>query len=106
MRDQRSDADAKNRLRQRAMFLAGPGDKMILRDYPGPDAKAPSPMPHCAARNAPVCMKNLADSGCVRFMRVRLCQPGGEGMAALKIDLPWFTTVLPLEALGATQSTP
>ncbi len=117
-----SDTAAKDALRGKAMFLndqgklilgGGIGPEHLRIDYLGPQATPVSSAPSCTARNAMICLNDPNDSRCVRFVRVRLCQPGTDCQAvpfapmvslgafdALNFDMPPFTAVAPVEALG------
>jgi len=112
------------KLRQDAMFLAGESDTMILAgdigyqhlkiDYLQKDgATVVSPMPLCPAHNMVECMSNPDSASCIRFVRVRLCRPGTNcdhvpyspmlplpGLDRLNINMPWFSSVAPVETLG------
>ena len=71
-----------------------------------------SPLPTSAAVNRQICMADPNNAGCVRFVRVRICQPGNAGDCAgvdyepafplvpLAIKLPISSTVAPAESLG------
>lgn len=69
-------------------------------------------MPSSPARNRQICMSNPNDPGCVRFVRVQICQPDSgaacervpyqplTGLINLSVDLPKSTTIIPAESLG------
>lgn len=71
-----------------------------------------SPLPASAAANRQICMADPNNSGCVRFVRVRICEPGNAGSCAavaylplfplvpLALKLPTSSTVTPAESLG------
>jgi hypothetical protein len=73
---------------------------------------ATSPLPASAAVNRKICMADPNDAGCVRFVRVRICQPGDAAtcgavdyvpafpMVPLTIKLPISSTVTPAQSLG------
>jgi Flp pilus assembly protein TadG len=73
--------------------------------------------PVCPSDNVVTCMTNPGDASCVRYVRVRLCQPGGgdtcdpvpvtplAGVTSLlfgntTLYFPTFQTVTPVGALG------
>jgi hypothetical protein len=125
-----NDAAGKDQLRQHAMFLSASGDKLILTsnigydylkiDYLSPDAVNPvASMPANPADNTALCLNKPNDTGCVRYVRVRLCMPNTNctpvpyvpmlslpGMAAFNINMPVFTAISPVETLGAYASSP
>jgi hypothetical protein len=74
-----------------------------------------SPMPDCPAQNIINCASDPAGPGCIRFVQVRLCQPGGNGSCSYvpyvpmtplggvlgnSIFLPTFATLVPARSLG------
>lgn len=71
-----------------------------------------SPLPSSAAQNRAICMSNPNDQGCIRFVRVRICEPGGDGscrqvkyvpafpMVSFDMNLPTSSTITPAESLG------
>ena len=73
---------------------------------------ATSPLPASAAMNRKICMADPNDVGCVRFVRVRICERGVAGTCAqinykpafplipLTLKLPTSSTVAPAESLG------
>jgi hypothetical protein len=121
-----SSTSDKEQVRRKAMFLTGPGQKLILGggiddtnliiEYLKADARNPvSPIPACPAQNIVNCLNNPSGNSCIRFVRVRLCAPSDDagcahvryapmlslpGMAALNIDIPWFTAIAPVETMG------
>jgi Flp pilus assembly protein TadG len=125
-----TDAAAKASLRQTAMFLAAPGDKLILGgdigythlmiDYLGDNATTRiTTLPASAADNTAICMNNPSAPNCIRFVRVRLCLPLTDctavpyaplvslpGMEAFNINMPYFTAIAPLGTCGAVTTSP
>lgn len=117
-------------VRRRAIFQSGSGDKLFFAapvdlrhvrvDYlalvresaGGLTMTQASPLPPCAATNRRICMANPNDPGCVRFVRVRICQPGASSECTraryqtafplfdLDINLPRSTTIATVETLG------
>lgn len=73
---------------------------------------ATSPLPASAAVNRKICMADPNNEGCVRFVRVRICEPGDVNtcsrveykpafpLVTLAIKLPTSSTVAPAESLG------
>lgn len=71
-----------------------------------------SPAPTCAAANRQTCMANPNDAACARFVRVRICAPGGAGTCnQVKLEplvslvdfgvlLPRSSTIATVESLG------
>lgn len=114
-------------LRQRAMFLTGSNQKLILGgaitdtnlqiDYLMWDArtKVGTP-PTCVAQNIVNCLNDPKAANCVRFVRVRLCKTiasSGDcnrvpyepfvalpGIDKLGVNMPWFTAIAPVETMG------
>jgi hypothetical protein len=126
-----NDGAAKDLLRQRAMFLAGPGDKLLLSgdigysylkiDYLGANASTiVAPLPSSGAENTAICLNNPNSPSCIRYVMVRLCLPGGGncdrvpysplttllGPDVFKIDMPYFTAIAPIETLGCYTTSP
>jgi hypothetical protein len=120
-----SDTDGKDALRRHAIFVDDAGQKMPLGgeitsdylriDYLHEDGSpvAPGDLPTCQIQNTVNCLNDPNGTSCVRFVRVRLCEPGSDcthvpyktmislpALDGLNIDMPWFTAVVPLEAQG------
>jgi hypothetical protein len=124
-----SDFNSTAALRQRALFgageqgliLGGPIDHTYLRiDYLQADADTPvAPLPTCQEIMAN-CLNNPAGANCVRWVRVRLCQPEGgacdnvpytpmlsfPGANAFRMNMPRFTALAPVESLGTAGACP
>lgn len=129
-----SNPAAKDLVRQRAIFRASAGtlslgepitDQHIRIDYmalvPGPGGStmtAIAALPGCPARNRLKCTANPNDASCIRFVRVRVCDPGDTSVCNavhyqslvslinLPIDLPRSTTIVKAESLGYTPGMP
>lgn len=128
-----SDVSAMNVVRQKAIFRTSPGplvagdpvtDAHIRIDYMSlaraadgtltlteiPNATLPS----CAARNQVVCTADPNAASCIRFVRVRICEPGNDASACdpvqyvpmlplvtvSSLTLPPSTTIVKAETLG------
>lgn len=73
---------------------------------------ATSPLPASAAINRHICMADPNNEGCVRFVRVRICEPGDAGtctkvtyepafpLVPLSLKMPTSSTVTPAESMG------
>lgn len=126
------DQDAMNLVRQSAIFRTTAGklivgdpvtDEFIRIDYlalvrngDGSLTMTPIPpaaMPSCPARNRYKCLVNSNDASCIRFVRVRVCQPGDPSTcdpasyvpmlpltSATGLTLPKATTIVKAETLG------
>lgn len=116
------DAPSKNAVRQHAMFdstrlpLAGDiSDANLAIDYLQADGETPvSAMPADASENLVNCTANPNGTGCVRFVRVRLCLDGPgsctqvpyttmtglENFIPGSLTFPRFTTISPIGSLG------
>lgn len=125
------DETAKSAVRQNALFRTTAGqlimgdpvtDQHIRIDYlalvrtaGGSMTLTPIPtssMPSCPARNRLTCMANPHDASCIRFVRVRVCDPAASGVCtpvrynamlsliSLPLDLPISTTIASAESLG------
>lgn len=132
-----TDSAALGALRQRAIFRNGAGtltlgspvtDAHVRIDYlalqnDGADGLkqvpiAPGALPGCPARNRLVCTANSGDPGCIRLVRVRICQPGGGSectpvpyepllpLVELPITLPIATSIVRAETLGYVPGMP
>lgn len=128
-----SDVSAMNKVRQQAVFRTIPGglpigdpvkDTHVRIDYMSlsraPNGKltlTPIPsgaLPSCPARNQVACTTDPNSSSCVRFVRVRICAPGGDPgncdavtyvpmLPLVKVEslsLPPSTTIVRAESLG------
>jgi len=127
------DETAKDRVREAAVFRSSPGllllgdpvsDQHVRIDYlslahngDGSMSLTPIPaggMPSCPARNRLICLEDPNNPSCIRFVRVRVCDPADTGACnqvtyqtilpfiSLPIRLPTSTTVVPAESLGFT----
>ncbi len=125
------DEAAKNRVREAAIFRSAPGflvlaepvtDQHVRIDYmslhgngDGSMTMSPIPagaMPSCPARNRVICMADPNDASCIRFVRVRVCDPSDTGacsavqyktlvsLIGLPVRLPAATTIVAAGALG------
>lgn len=126
-----SDAGALAQLRRDAIFRANAGtlafgtpvtDQHIVIDYlalenhsDGSTSQVPiasGALPGCPARNRLVCTADSGDPGCIRFVRVRICQPGSNctpvpyvsmlPIVNWPITLPVSTSIVRAESLGYT----
>ncbi|MES2901208.1 MAG: TadE/TadG family type IV pilus assembly protein [Pseudomonadota bacterium] len=73
---------------------------------------ATSPLPASAAANRQICMADPNNEGCVRFVRVRICDPDDAAtcnkvdyepafpLVPLALKLPTSSTIAPAESLG------
>ncbi|MFP5391950.1 MAG: TadE/TadG family type IV pilus assembly protein [Gammaproteobacteria bacterium] len=125
-------------VRQSAIFRDSPGalqlgtpitDEQIAIDYLAEvrgnggeltmQPIATGDLPSCPARNREICMADPNDARCIRFVRVRICQAGGNGactpvpyepvtgLIKFPAHLPTSTTIAPAESLGfVLKSTP
>lgn len=79
---------------------------------------APSSLPGCPAANRQICLADPNDSRCIRFVRVRICEPGDagscdrvpykslvSGLISLPVNLPRALTLVPAGSLGYTVGT-
>jgi hypothetical protein len=122
----RKDPLKRDPMLRRAMFLTAPGqDTLPLGgniglghlqiDYLRHNAQSvASAAPLCPAQNTVNCLNDPQGACCVRFVRVRLCDPAKPGRAKLpyqslvptpgvhklNINMPWFTAIVPLETMG------
>jgi uncharacterized membrane protein len=127
-----SNEAAKSVVRQNAIFRTASGglvladpvsDSSIRIDYlaivksNGVSTPTPIPgnaLPSSPARNRFICKGHPNDAGCVRLVRVRVCDAGVAGrcepvrfqtilpFVALPIDLPVSSTIVSAETLGFT----
>ena len=85
----------------------------LVRDASGSLTRvATSPVPACAAENRRICLADPNDPSCIRFVRVRICEPDGSNscnavsfnvllpLVPLNIKLPISSTVATAESLG------
>lgn len=131
------DTAAKNRVRQAAIFRDSPGSLVlggpvtaehVRIDYmalvrAGDGSMTLTPiatgaMPSCPARNRVICMQDPNDPSCIRFVRVRMCDPGDSGactqvsyqtivpFVSLPVRLPMATTIVTAETLGFSPGMP
>ncbi|MDB5962898.1 MAG: pilus assembly protein TadE [Massilia sp.] len=122
---------AMNALRQGAIFRTSPGtlrfgdpvsDRHVLIDYlalvrANDGTLTPTPisaggMPSCPSRNRHICSADPNDRYCIRFVRVRICEPGSGaactpvsyrplmGLIPFAFTLPRSTTIVSAESLG------
>ncbi|MFL6707853.1 MAG: TadE family protein [Massilia sp.] len=131
------DSYAMNALRQRAVLRHTPGtlqfgdpvsDKHVAVDYlallrasdgtltPTPIASAK--MPSCPSKNRHICTADPNDASCIRFVRVRICEPDSgtacrpvaykavAGLIKLPLELPRSTTIVAAESLGYVAGSP
>jgi hypothetical protein len=126
------DESAKSLVRQNAIFRTSAGTLVlgdpvtadhIRIDYlsvaRNPDGSMQlTPIPEgalaaCPARNRLICTADPHNASCIRFVRVRVCEPGGAGvcdpveyvplMPLLRVSalkLPMSTTIVKAETLG------
>lgn len=125
------DESAKTEVRQNALFRNTGGqlilgdpvtDQHIRIDYlalvraaGGSMTLTPIPigsMPSCPARNRITCMANPNDASCIRFVRVRVCDPDDTNectpvrynamvsLISLPLNLPKSTTIIAADSLG------
>jgi hypothetical protein len=108
--------------RRNAIFLRNPDGKLtlggdidesyLLVDYLARDMTTKVAAPPCPAQNVINCLNDPDSASCVRFVRVRMCQPGTEctpvpypplfSVIALdRLEFPTFATVVAVETLGA-----
>lgn len=75
----------------------------------------PASMPSCPAKNKLNCLTDPYSASCIRFVRVRVCQPGGGAectpvpykmifplLDLSSVKLPLSTTIAPAQTLGFT----
>lgn len=85
----------------------------LVRSASGSMTRVPtSPLPTCPVAHRQICMADPNDSRCVRFVRVRICQPGDANnctpvpyttyfsLLHLSINLPRSATIATAESLG------
>jgi hypothetical protein len=130
------DDTALNQARQAAVFRDSPGqlalappvtDQYVRIDYLGLTRASDgslsmtpisqSSLPSCAAVLRQICMDNPNAANCVRFVRVRICDPAHTDVCSfvtsglvmplvpLPVPLPKATTITPVESLGYRQGT-
>lgn len=120
-----------DQVRQAAVFRDSPGelalappvtDQYVRIDYLGLSRAADgslsmtpvseASLPSCAAVHRQICMDNPNAVNCVRFVRVRICDPAGSAdcsfvrsnlimpLVPFQAFLPKATTITPVESLG------
>lgn len=128
-----TDQPAVNRVRQGAVFRSSPGllvlgdpvsDEHVRIDYLALARAADGSMtlsaipngslPAGPALNRVICMSDPYNANCIRFVRIRICDPGDSDVCApatyntivpfvsLPLRLPMATTIVPAESLGFT----
>jgi hypothetical protein len=128
------DDTAKELIRQKAIFRTSPGmlavaepvtDAHVRIDYMflkvnGDNSLTPEPinsvdLPANPASNRVTCLSDPNDARCVRFVRVRICDPTDTTeckavryrtivpLVDLPLDLPYATTIVMAEGLGYTE---
>ena len=122
-----SSAATMDRVRQQAIFRDGPGqlalggaidDRYVRIDYLSLDSAGQMHqlpvLPPCPMQNLINCINDPNGTGCVRFVRARLCLPGGDAdscapvpyqpmvplLGDLSLMLPTSDTVVVAESLG------
>jgi hypothetical protein len=125
-----TDEAAKSLVRQAAIFRNSPGplalgapitdahvriDYMSLIRSGGSMTMTEIPttsLPACSTNNRITCTKDRNDPVCIRFVRVRICDPGDTDVCAsvqyqaltsiisLPVDLPRAEKIVPAESLG------
>jgi hypothetical protein len=122
----RKDPVAWNAMRRRAMFLTAPGQTALpfggniglghlQIEYLRFDAETvAAAAPLCPAQNTVNCLNDPHGASCVRFVRVRLCNPDNPGCTKvvyqplaplpginkLSVNMPWFTAIVPIGTMG------
>lgn len=93
------------RIDYRALVRASDGSLSMV-DVP------PTSWPTCPGQNRQRCMADPNAANCIRFVRVRVCDPADAGacdavksqpiaaLVNLSVDLPKATTIVPAESLG------
>lgn len=125
------DEAVKDVVRRNAVFRTTPGELLLgepvsdrhvridymslARNADGSMALTPIPnaaLPTCIPRHRITCMTNPNDPACIRFVRVRICDPADTSeckrvryrtmvsLFELPIDLPMSTTIATAESLG------
>ena len=127
-----SDPSAMDKVRQNAIFRSSAGglafsdpitDQHVRIDYMSIRSPSNSQMqkvkiataalPACPARNVVTCTANSGDDSCIRLVRVRICEPGGDDctpvpyrtmlpLISFPVNLPRSETIAPAESLGYT----
>lgn len=130
-----TDEAAKSVVRQAAIFRNSPGplalgapitdahvriDYMSLIRNGGSLTMTEIPttsLPACSANNRITCTKDRNDPACIRFVRVRICDPGDTNACAsvqyqaltsimsLPVNLPRAEKIVPAESLGFVPGT-
>jgi Flp pilus assembly protein TadG len=125
------DSDAISKIKQNAVFRDSPGqlalgapvtDNYVRIDYlalarasdgsMSMVAVPQSSWPTCPGQNRQTCMSNPNSANCIRFVRVRVCDPANSGACDavpstlmiptinFTVNLPRATTIVPAESLG------
>lgn len=128
-----TDEGAKIAVRQKAIFRSSSGelalgtpitDAYIRIDYLSLPRAGDNSMtltaipngslPSCPEKNKIVCLNDPNDPSCIRFVRIRLCDPTDQdncnnvqykplvSLVNLPINLPTISTIAPAETLGFT----
>lgn len=123
------DAGATANVRQYAIFRSSPGDLMIANpitdnhirlEYLRSDLTVipEASWPDNAGVNRQICMMNPRAPTCIRFVQVRVCDPGETGqcnrvtsqmllpLIGLRAPFHRATTIVPVESLGWVPGTP
>jgi hypothetical protein len=116
-------------LKQHAVFRTSPGllpfaepvsDSFVRIEYLAHDLSVipPASWPSCAAQNQMICMADPNSPSCIRFVQVRVCDPGTTDSCVpasyetilpfvkLPAELPTAPTISPVETLGYKAGTP
>lgn len=128
-----TDESAKDAIRQTSIFRTSPGalilgspitDAHIRIDYLAAVRASDksitlteipaAALPACPTRNRIICLNNPNDPGCIRFVRVRMCDPNNTSdctgipyktivpLVDLALTIPPMMTITPAETLGFT----
>jgi hypothetical protein len=128
-----ADENAKDAIRQTSIFRTSPGalilgspitDAHIRIDYLAAVRAGDNSMtlteipagslPACPTRNRIICLNNPNDPSCIRFVRVRMCDPSDTSectgityktivpLVDLALTIPPMMTITPAETLGFT----
>lgn len=125
------DSEAISKIKQNAVFRDSPGELMLgapitdsyvridylslARATDGSTAMVAVPessWPTCPGQNRQTCMSNPNSANCIRFVRVRVCDPANASECDavpstlaiptinFTVNLPRSTTIVPAESLG------
>ncbi|WP_229218874.1 TadE/TadG family type IV pilus assembly protein [Rugamonas brunnea] len=128
-----TDESAKDTIRQIGIYRTTPGNLMLgspitdahiridylaaVRDSDNNITLTEIPtgsLPACPVKNRIICMNDPHDPGCIRFVRVRMCDPNNTGactpityqtivpLVDLALTIPTMMTITPAETLGFT----